>query len=113
MKSWSEIKKENKDLYDKRAQELTISEIEKILSPTKILEAKKAAERRSGYTDPSRIEEAAYAYLRERIIEAEIIEQKYKPIKVSAVPKNKDNEVDRDLPRIYILPDWWEFPWLK
>lgn len=112
-KSWSEIKKENKVLYDKLAQELTISEIEKILSPTKILEAKKAAERRSGYTDPSRIEEAAYAYLKERIIEAVIIEKQYTPIKVSAVPKNKDNEVDRDLPRIYIFPDWWELPWLK
>lgn len=110
---WSQIREENWNAYQTRAAELTINELHTILTAHKIREAKQAAERRSGHNTREAIEKAAYAYLRERICEAEIVEAIYAPVKVSAVPKNKDNEVDRDLPRLYIVPAEQQFPWLK
>lgn len=112
-KPWSNIRQDNLAEYQKRSTELTNEEITKILGKNIVNEALEAAGRRSGYNDKAEIEKAAFAYLRERICEAEIIETVYKPIKVSAVGKNKDNGVDRELPRIYILPSELQFPWLK
>lgn len=113
VRPWSQIRDDNKEMYKKRADELTPQVITDILGYGKILEAFGTAKRRSGYSSQSSIERAAFAYLRERICEAEIIESVYKPIKISAVSKNKDNGVDRDLPRIYIIPERFQFPWLK
>jgi hypothetical protein len=112
-KPWSEIRQDNRIIYQERTAKLTNEEIAKILGKNIVNEALEAAGRRSGYNDKVGIEKAAFAYLRERICEAEIIETAYKPIKVSAVGKNKDNGVDRELPRIYILPSELQFPWLK
>lgn len=112
-KPWSEIRAENQTYYTKRAEELTRKTIEDMFIPAKILEALDTARRRSGYDGRYRAEEAAFAYLRERLIEAEIVESVYKPVKVSCVTKNKDNGVDVDLPRLYCLPDESRFPWLK
>ena len=113
VKPWSKIREENLPTYKRRAVELNEQEIRRILTPAKVDEAIKAAERRSGYTKKSDVVKAAFAYLRERICEAEIVKSVYDPIKVSAVAKNKDNEVDRELPRLYIIPYDWQFPWLK
>lgn len=113
VKPWSTIRTENWQTYQARAQELTPSTIRALLTPYKIQEAIAAAKRRSGYEAAEDIRSAAFRYLRERVCEAEIVETKYKPIKVSAVPKNKDAEVDRDLPRLYIIPSNQQFPWLK
>jgi hypothetical protein len=113
VKSWSEIRSENWETYLRRSNELSEEEIIKLLSPAKVREAVGAASRRSGYSSQEAIAKAAFAYLRERICEAEIVEDRYQPIKVSAVAKNKDNGVDRELPRIYIVPDLFQFPWLK
>lgn len=113
VKPWSEIREANKETYQERSSELTEETIVALLTPQKLTEAEKAAKKRSGYTEKESVRLAALAYLRERICEAEIIERVYRPIKVSAVAKNKDNGVDRALPRIYILPDEYQFPWLK
>lgn len=113
VKPWSEIRQNNLIVYQKRSVQLTDGEIIKILGKNIVNEALEAAGRRSGYNDKAEIEKSAFAYLRERICEAEIIEAVYKPIKVSAVGKNKDNGVDRELPRIYILTSELQFPWLK
>ncbi len=113
VKPWSEIREENRDEYERRSSELTPAEIDNLLGRGKVLEAFSTSSRRSGYTRQRDIERAAYAYLRERVCEAEIVEAQYKPIKVSAVGKNKDNLVDRDLPRVYIVPEAYQFPWLK
>jgi len=110
VKPWSSIRQENQEEYDRLRSEMDPQSI----LPCGILErAMKAAERRSGYEDKRSIESAALAYLRERLCEAEIIENKYRPIKVSMVAKGKDAYVDRNLPRIYILPEKLQFPWLK
>lgn len=113
VKPWSAIRRENMDIYQQRATELTQEELEQMFVPAKIKEVISAAGRRSGYQNQYDIQQAAFAYLRERICEAEIIESIYKPIKISAVAKNKDNDVDRDLPRVYIISEILQFPWLK
>jgi len=113
VKPWSEIRGENIYTYRQRASELTPQELESMFKAAKIEEAIAAAARRSGYQNKHEIQQAAFAYLRERVCEAEIIESIYKPIKLSAVSKNKDNDVDRDLPRLYVIPKEFQFPWLK
>jgi len=113
VKPWSAIRQENMDIYQQRATELKKEKLEQMFIPAKIEEAISAAGRRSGYKTESDIQQAAFSYLRERVCEAEIIESVYKPIKVSAVSKNKDNDVDRELPRLYIIPNELLFPWLK
>jgi len=113
VKPWSEIRLENWETYQTRSNQLTVEKIDELLTNRKISEAIGAATRRSGYSSQEDIMKAAYAYLRERICEAEIIESQYKPIKVSCVPKNKDNEIDINLPRLYIIPYEQQLPWLK
>lgn len=113
VKPWSAIRQENIGIYQQRSTELTQEKLAQMFKPAKIDDAISAAGRRSGYKTRSDIQQAAFAYLRERVCEAEITESVYKPIKVSAVAKNKDNDVDRDLPRVYIIPEELQFPWLK
>lgn len=110
VKPWSAIRQENQEEYDKLRSELN----PRTILPSGVLErALKAAGRRSGYEDEKSIESAAFAYLRERLCEAEIIEKSYKPVKISMVTKGKDAYVDRNLPRMYIIPERLQFPWLK
>jgi len=110
VKPWSSIRQDNQEEYSRLRSELNPSSI----LPAGVLErALKAAGRRSGYKDGRDIESAAFAYLQERLCEAEIIEKNYKPVKVSMVAKGKDAYVDRNLPRVYILPERLQFPWLK
>ena len=113
VKPWSEIRAENQSVYNERASQLSEDAIRDLLPAAKISAALGAATRRSGQTDEEAIKKAAFAYLRERICEAEIVEEQYQPIKVSTVAKNKDNLIDRDLPRLYLMPDEYQFPWLK
>lgn len=113
VKPWSQIRAENLDTYAKRSAELTEDQIRAMLTGHKVKEAIAAAGRRSGYEAENDIKDAAFRYLRERIVEAEIIETVYNGIKVSVVPKNKDNEVDRELPRFYMIPSDLQLPWLK
>ena len=51
-------------------------------------------------------------YLVERIAEAMLIEKIFRPIKISCVGRHKDNEVDRDLPRLYFVPEALHSPWM-
>ena len=110
---WSEIRTNNQGTYSQRADELTEDTIKQLITPGKIKSAIEAAGRRSGYTNPTDIRNAAFAYMRERICEAEIVEGRYKPIKVSVVPRERDNQLDRQLPRLYMFTPEQQFPWLK
>ena len=104
--SWSKIRNNNLQQYEVLRQKYTNEEINKILPPYVINSALKAAEKRGQTKDCS------LAYLRERLCEAEIIEETFKPIKLSMVAKNKDEGVDLNLPRLYLLPEYLQFPWL-
>ena len=52
------------------------------------------------------------AYIVERLAEAEFIEERFSPIKISCAPRHKDTGVDRELPRLYLLPRELQTPWL-
>lgn len=52
------------------------------------------------------------AYLVERLAEARLIEDLFRPIKVSCVMRHKDDHVDADLPRLYIVPEYLTAPWM-
>lgn len=54
----------------------------------------------------------AKEYLTERLAEALLIENLLKPIKVSCVMRHKDDQVDADLPRLYIVPEDLTAPWM-
>lgn len=109
---WSMIRGTFPEEYRKLTQGLTIDRIKELIPWQVVEEAFKAAARRSGFTSQQDIQDAAFRYLRERLAEAAIIEKRYKPIKLSAVAKYKDNFVDRDLPRVYVIPRELQFPWL-
>lgn len=59
-----------------------------------------------------RIEESARAYCVERITEALWIEEMFHPIKISAARRDKDDGLDGNLPRLYIVPEKLQAPWL-
>ena len=54
----------------------------------------------------------AREYLIERIAEGMFIEERFSPIKVSCVARHKDDKVDRELPRLYLVPEQLHAPWL-
>lgn len=51
-------------------------------------------------------------YLVERLAEAMLIEETFRPIKVSCVGRHKDDKVDWELPRLYFLPELLQAPWM-
>jgi hypothetical protein len=111
VKPWSQIREENRQLYDVMAGELTREKLEAIIGSAGTMQKVfQAASRRS---ERGNTQQAAYAYLRERVIEAQIVERRYCPIKMGFAPKNKDNNIDGPLPRLYVIPESLQFPWLQ
>lgn len=108
---WSEIRRNNQKMYDTLAAQFADDALRETLPNTIIESAVRAAGKNSGFTDEENIERAAFRYLRERACEATIIESLWQPIKLSMAPKNKDNAVDMELPRLYVLPDYLVLPW--
>jgi hypothetical protein len=112
---WSVIRSQNQETYEnilKREASLKSlwRTIPKALWYRDLLPA---AYRRSQMQGDEQIKEAAFNYLRERVAEARIIELVYRPIKLSMVSPHKDDIVDCDLPRLYILPKSIRFPWMN
>lgn len=115
VKPWSQIRKDNQALYDRvLIYEANIDSLWRS-TPKKLWYdgLLKAAYRRSGKESSQEIARAAFDYLKERVAEARVIESIYKPIKLSMVEPNKDDVVDRDLPRLYLLPSAIRFPWIS
>jgi len=115
VKPWSVIRSENEDAYNNILRweanpESLWRTIPKSLWYRDLLAA---AYRRTKQQGDQAITKAAFDYLKERIAEARIIESVYKPIKLSMVSPKKDNVVDCDLPRLYILPRGLRFPWIE
>ncbi|KKW10690.1 MAG: hypothetical protein UY49_C0015G0008 [Microgenomates group bacterium GW2011_GWC1_49_7] len=111
---WSVIRKQNRARYETVLQweanpESLWRSIPKSLWYQNLL---MAAYRRSAQKGDSAITKAAFDYLKERIAEARVIESVYRPIKLSMVSPKKDDVVDCDLPRLYILPRNLRFPWI-
>jgi hypothetical protein len=110
VKSWSAIRQENLPRYAKLLESLSDTHVERLIQKKGTMERiVNAARRRSGGKD---VQQSAYAYIRERICEATIIEATYRPIKLSLAPKNKDNIIDGPLARLYVIPEKLQLPWL-
>lgn len=97
---WSEFN-ESAEEYRKRASK----ELDDIISP-KIQSRAVATARKMGTGGDAR------EYLVERVAEAMLIEEKFSPIKISCVPRHKDDGVDFRLPRLYLVPEELHAPWL-
>lgn len=110
---WSRIRRENETQYQNDVSNLSENIIRGLLENPVVDKTLEAAAKRVTVKSNQAIRLSAFAYLRERICEANIIEKRYQPIKLSLVGKNKDNGVDRNLPRLYIIPEEQQFPWLK
>ena len=109
---WSEIRRANRRMYDRILQgEASLEALWKSTPKSLWQDLLNAAGRRSKQ-DPNDVAKAAFDYLKERVAEARIIDTVYKPIKLSMVSPQKDNIVDRDLARLYVLPKILRFPWL-
>ncbi len=111
VRPWSTIRKNNQSRYIHLANEFSNLRIDEVISQPVRNKAELAASKNSGFTNPEEIRQSAYNYLRERICEAIIIEETLKPIKISLAPKHKDNDVDMNLPRLYIFPEHLILPW--
>ncbi len=77
----------------------------KYVSPNLLLAATKTAQ-------GMRLGSDSKEYLVERIAEAMLIEEKLCPIKISCVGRHKDEHVDWELPRLYLLPENLWAPWM-
>lgn len=110
---WSQIRRANRQLYDRILDgEASLESLWKTTPKSLWQDLLASADRRSKQ-DNKDIAKAAFDYLKERVAEARIIDAVYKPIKVSMVSPNKDAFVDRDLPRLYLLPKELRFPWIS
>lgn len=109
---WSKIRAQNQETYNRLAEEYTPEKITAILGQRIVDLAIGAAQKNSGFTTPGEIEAAAFRYLKERMIEAQIVDEGG-AVKLSMVPKGKDNAVDMSLPRVYPIPNSLQFPWLN
>lgn len=110
--SWSKIREENFEMYQDMACKLNNNAICNMLDTEIIDDKLTSSARRSGKFTRRGIKQAGFAYIRERIVEGVIIENAFRPIKMSLVAKNKDN-LDGPLPRLYLFPPEQQFPWLK
>ena len=100
LKLWSEFH----DAAEPHRQEIRAS-FDDIFPQKVIWRAKETAKRMDRGGDHR-------AYLVERLAETRLIEALYQPIKVSLVARHKDNYVDGELPRLYIVPKHLHAPWL-
>lgn len=96
LRYWSEFDEQAKPVRDQLAKEP--------ISLSLLSRAEQTAER-GGFGN-------AKNYLIERMTEARLIEELYRPIKMSLAPKHKDVGVDGNLPCIYMVPKTLQAPWL-
>ncbi|MDD4990144.1 MAG: hypothetical protein PHW31_02430 [Candidatus Pacebacteria bacterium] len=100
LKLWSSFN----DIAENYRQKVA-TDFRKYVSPNLLLAASKTANAMGRDSDPKN-------YIIERIAEAMLIEETLHPIKVSCVGRHKDEHVDWQLPRIYLLPENLWAPWM-
>jgi len=112
-KRWSDIRAENMDRYT----ELTYWNSEQMIwrwfPKAQWYRSILPASMERNTSDNRSAASSAFNYLRERLCEARITEEQYRPIKYSLVSKEKDDTLDGELPRLYVLPRPLRFPWLQ
>lgn len=112
---WSAIRERNRELYESTIRwecspEALWRSTPKALWYDSLLPASLARHANRG---EDKALQSAFRYLQERIAEARVIDAVYQPLKLSMGSKQKDDIVDRELPRVYLLEKNLRFPWLK
>ncbi len=102
IKPWSEIRNEDRERYDELYEEMA--------ARWKYSSLPSRAVNTARFFNPDKPEDSARRYIIERMVEATIIEERYAPIKLSLVRKEKD-ELDGALRRIYIIRN--KAPWMS
>lgn len=110
---WSELRQEYRADYDALSKSFTEAEIQKKLPSGLIDRARKSATTFNPGKSAVEQSNAAFSYLRERLCEASIIDNKMNAVKLSCVDPMKDAMIDLNLPRLYVVPASNRFPWLK
>lgn len=115
VKPWSEIRRENAQMYDSLVASRLRPDMLMVNMPMSIWYGTivPTAIKRNPGVSQQRGLERGFAYLRERMAEAIIVDRLYQPVKFSMVSPNKDEFLDNPLPRLYLLPRDRRFPWLK
>ena len=86
-------------------RQVAARDLEALVSSDILLKARQTALALKNGGDPR-------AYVIERLTEAMFIEQEFGPVKISAVHRGKDAEVDLNLPRLYFVPPELQAPWM-
>lgn len=110
VKPWSEIRCENAERYRELSEKYSKKEIKNYVSWALVQKAFSSAKK---FSDKKDYKTSAFAYITERLAEADIIKEVYNPIKLSCVDPIKDGVLDRGLLRLYIMKEDLRFPWLR
>lgn len=105
VKPWSEIRNENRELYNMWCS-LARMDFNDLVKTGELEKAVRVAQN----FNPSSAEGSARKYCMERLVEAALIADLYDPIKLSLVRKEKD-ALDGPLKRIYIIKN--RAPWME
>jgi len=97
---WSELSQEA-EVYRREVEQ----NFGKYITPEVIKRAEKTAKHLVDAGNPRE-------YLIERVAEAKLMEELFRPIKISCAPRHKDDVVDYELPRLYFAPEKLLSPWL-
>ena len=110
---WSEVKEKEAEKCHQLSRDLTDEFLLELVGPGLFDQACEAARRLNDLEHRSQARDLAFRYLRERLIESEIAEALWQPVKISLAPPHKDLIVDGPLPVLYLVPKELRTPWLK
>lgn len=106
---WSEIRAQNADIYS--AQSISLQSNMDNLPATVYQETADDIRRKSETANTANLSTTARAYLKEKRLEEEVIEQVYKPVRVSLTKSNKN--LNNGMPQICVIPEAEQYPWMK
>jgi len=110
---WSGIRSEASPTMMSFWKELTDDFVTELVGLELLDEARETARAVNGLRHRNEAQPIAIEYLRQRIFEAEMVEELWHPIKISLAPPHKDRVVDGVLPILYLVPEELRTPWLK
>ena len=109
---WSQIRFEHQTAYSRYQEDYNTERIGQLIGETLLKQMTYTAKLICRLSSKEEAEIMALRYLKERISEALLVEEIWQPIKISLAPPGKDEIVDMNLPRLYLIPKELQTPWL-
>lgn len=109
---WSQIRSKYQTAYFAYQQEYDSEKIKRLIGESSLKQMVYTARLICHLNSSEEAEIMALRYVQERICEARLIEAIWHPIKISLAPRHKDEIVDMELPRLYLIPKELQTPWL-